>query len=469
MDWFAAEGYWLSRLVFQRALAVVYLLAFLGAVRQFRALIGEHGLTPVPRYVARVPFRRAPSLFQWHYSDRFFAAVAWLGVAWSAALLLGLADGLPVWANLLAWLVPWALYLSIVQVGQVWYGFGWESLLCEVGFLAVFLGPADVAPPLLVLVALWWVLFRLEFGAGLIKLRGDPCWRDLTCLYYHHETQPLPNPLSWWFHRLPRWAHRAEAAANHVTQLVVPFLLFAPQPVRTVAAVVVIVTQGWLVLSGNFAWLNVLTMVVATTAAGGGLWGALLPVGPPAGLDDPPAWYAVAVVALALALVVMSYWPVRNLLSRGQVMNTSFNPLLLVNTYGAFGSITRVRREVVIEGTSDPVPGPDTVWQEYGFRAKPGDVRRRPPQVAPYHLRLDWLMWFAAIAPAYAQPWFPVLLAKLRDNDPDVVALLRHNPYPHLPPAHVRARLYRYRFTDRRERRDTGAWWHRTLIGDYRA
>ncbi|SEF13253.1 lipase maturation factor family protein [Jiangella alba] len=469
MDWFAAEGYWLSRLVFQRALAVVYLLAFLGAVRQFRALIGEHGLTPVPRYVARVPFRRAPSLFQWHYSDRFFAAVAWLGAAWSAALLLGLADGLPVWANLLAWLVPWALYLSIVQVGQVWYGFGWESLLCEVGFLAVFLGPADVAPPLLVLVALWWVLFRLEFGAGLIKLRGDRCWRDLTCLYYHHETQPLPNPLSWWFHRLPRWAHRAEAAANHVTQLVVPFLLFAPQPVRTVAAVIVIVTQGWLVLSGNFAWLNVLTMVVATTAAGGGLWGALLPVGPPAGLDDPPAWYVVAVVALAAVLVVLSYWPVRNMLSRGQVMNTSFNPLLLVNTYGAFGSITRVRREVVIEGTSDPEPGPDTVWREYGFRAKPGDVRRRPPQVAPYHLRLDWLMWFAAIAPAYAQPWFPALLAKLRDNDPDVVALLRHNPFPHLPPAHVRARLYRYRFTDRRERRDTGAWWQRTLIGDYRA
>ncbi|WP_053206906.1 lipase maturation factor family protein [Jiangella muralis] len=469
MDWFSAEGYWLSRLVFQRALAVVYLLAFVGAVRQFRALIGEHGLTPVPRYVARVPFRRAPSLFQWHYSDRFFAAVGWLGVAWSAGLALGLADGLPVWANLLAWAVPWALYLSIVQVGQVWYGFGWESLLCEAGFLAIFLGPADLAPPLLVLVALWWVLFRLEFGAGLIKLRGDRCWRDLTCLYYHHETQPLPNPLSWWFHRLPRWAHRAEAAANHVTQLVVPFLLFAPQPVRSVAAVVVILTQGWLLLSGNFAWLNVLTMVVATTAAGGGLWGALLPVDAPAGLDDPPAWYAVAVVALAAVLAVLSYWPVRNLLSRGQVMNTSFNPLLLANTYGAFGSITRVRREIVIEGTADPVPGPDTVWQEYGFRAKPGDVRRRPPQVAPYHLRLDWLMWFAAISPGYAQPWFPALLAKLRDNDPDLVALLRHNPFPHLPPAHVRVRLYRYRFTDRRERRDTGAWWHRTLVGDYRA
>ncbi|TDD70429.1 lipase maturation factor family protein [Jiangella aurantiaca] len=467
MDLFSAEGYWLSRLVFQRALAVVYLMAFVGAVRQFRGLIGERGLTPIPRYVARVPFRHAPSLFQWHYSDRFFAAVAWLGVLWSAGLVLGLADDLPVWANLLVWAVPWALYLSIVQVGQVWYSFGWESLLCEVGFLAIFLGPSTVPPPLLVLVALWWVLFRLEFGAGLIKLRGDRCWRDLTCLYYHHETQPMPNPLSWWFHRLPRWAHRVEVAANHVTQLVVPFLLFLPQPVRTVAAVVVIMTQGWLVLSGNFAWLNVLTMVVATTAVGGGLWSALLPVDPPAELSDMPAWYAVVTIGLAAVLVVLSYWPVRNLVSSQQVMNTSFNPMLLVNTYGAFGSITRIRHEVVIEGTADAVPGPDTVWLEYEFRGKPGDVRRRPRQFAPYHLRLDWLMWFAAISPGYAQPWLPALLAKLRDNDPPVLALLRHNPFPHLPPAHVRARLYRYRFTDRRERRDTGAWWHRTLVGDY--
>lgn len=467
MDWFSAEGYWLGRLVFQRALAVIYLIAFLSAVHQFRALIGERGLTPVPAFVARVPFRRAPSLFQLHYSDRFFALVAWLGVAWSAALLAGPADDLPVWAHLLAWAVPWALYLSIVHVGQVWYGFGWESLLCEVGFLAIFLGPSTVAPPVLVLVALWWVLFRLEFGAGLIKLRGDRCWRDLTCLYYHHETQPMPNPLSWWFHHLPRWAHRAEAAANHATQLVVPFLLFAPQPVRTAAAVVVIVTQGWLVLSGNFAWLNVLTMVVATTAVGGGLWAVLLPVSPPPGLDDPPDWFAVVVLALAAVLAMLSYWPVRNLVSSTQVMNTSFNPLLLVNTYGAFGSITRIRHEIVIEGTDDPEIGPATVWHEYEFKGKPGAVGRLPRQVAPYHLRLDWLMWFAAISRSYAYPWFPALLLKLRDNDPATVRLLRHNPFPHLPPSHLRARLYRYRFTDRAERRATGAWWHRTLVGDY--
>src|SRR5690606_7241492 len=136
----------------------------------------------------------------------------------------------------------------------LWYAFGWESLLLEAGFLAIFLGNDSVGPPLLVLLAARWLLFRVEFGAGLIKLRGDPCWRNLTCLYYHHETQPMPGPLSWLFHQLPRPLHRVEAAANHVAQLVVPFGLFAPQPVASVAAGIVIVTQLWLVLSGNFSW-----------------------------------------------------------------------------------------------------------------------------------------------------------------------------------------------------------------------
>ncbi|TDE00476.1 lipase maturation factor family protein [Jiangella asiatica] len=466
MNWLSAEGYWLSRLVFQRALGAVYLVAFLSAANQFRALIGERGLLPAPRYLHRTSFRRAPSLFHLHYSDRFYAAVAWTGVVVSAALVLGLGDGLPLAAHLAVWALLWALYLSIVHVGQVWYGFGWESLLCEVGFLAIFLGPSDVAPPLLVLVALWWVLFRLEFGAGLIKLRGDRCWRDLTCLYYHHETQPMPNPLSSYFHHLPRWAHRAEAAANHVTQLVVPFLLFLPQPMRGAAAVVIIVTQGWLVLSGNFAWLNAITMVIATTAVGDGLWGVVLPVAPPDQLSQP-AWFQVVAVLLAVVVVALSYWPVRNLLSRQQLMNYSFNPLNLVNSYGAFGSVTRIRHEIVLEGTTDPAPGPDTEWREYEFKGKPGDVRRRPPQLAPYHLRLDWLMWFAALSPSYGQPWFPVLMNRLLENDPAVLKLLRSNPFPDAPPAHVRALLYRYRFTDRRERRASGAWWHRTLVGEY--
>jgi hypothetical protein len=461
VDWIAAPGDWLGRLVFQRGLAAIYLVAFLVAANQFRALIGTNGLTPVPDFVGRVPFRQAPSLFHLHYSDRFFTAVAWTGAGVSAAVAAGLADLVPLWAAMALWAILWALYLSIVNVGQVWYGFGWESLLCEAGILAVFLGNADTAPPVLVMWLLRWLLFRLEFGAGLIKLRGDRCWRDLTCLHHHHETQPMPGPLSWYFHRLPGPLHKVEVVASHFTQIIVPFGLFAPQPYASVAAMIIIVTQLWLIVSGNFSWLNWLAVVLAASAL---TW----PGAPrPAHLDAPPGWYGAMVVALTVMVAALSYWPARNLVSRTQRMNASFNPFHLVNTYGAFGTVTKTRYEVVVEGTDEPEIGPDTVWREYGFKGKPVEESRRPPQIAPYHLRLDWLMWFAALSRQYADRWFLALVGRLLVNDRAVLRLLRHNPFPDAPPVYVRARMYRYRFTTRAERRETGAWWHRTEVGEY--
>ncbi|MFD7291738.1 lipase maturation factor family protein [Streptomyces sp. NPDC059897] len=462
MDWFGDADMWLARLVFQRGLAALYLVAFVAAALQFRALIGERGMTPVPRFVARVPWKAAPSLFRLHYSDRFFAGCAWGGAVVASGLLAGVDGLLPLWAAMALWLVPWALYLSIVNVGQTWYGFGWESLLLEVGFLAVFLGNDEVAPPVLVLFLLRWVLFRLEFGAGLIKLRGDECWRKLTCLDFHHETQPMPGPLSWFFHHLPRPLHRVEVAANHVTQLAVPFLLFAPQPVATWAAALMIVTQLWLVASGNFAWLNWLAIVLAASALD------LSSLHPPPALPGAPLWYEVVVIALTAAVAALSYRPVRNLLSRRQSMNRSYDSLHLVNTYGAFGSVGRVRQEIVIEGTTDEVPRPESGWLAYEFKGKPGDPRRLPRQFAPYHLRLDWMMWFAALSPAYGRAWFQGLVERLLEGDRDTLRLLRRSPFPaDAPPVHIRARVYRYRFTTWRELRETGAWWERTYVREF--
>ncbi|HKA83382.1 MAG TPA: lipase maturation factor family protein [Acidimicrobiales bacterium] len=469
MDWLAAPDYYLARLVIQRGLGVIYLIAFVVAVTQFRPLLGERGLLPVPRYARLAGWSRAPSLFTLRYSDRLLAVVAWTGIGLAALVVLGLPERGPIGVSMLVWFALWALYLSIVNVGQTFYGFGWESLLLEAGFLAMFLGPAEVAPPLPVIFLLRWLLFRVEFGAGLIKLRGDPCWRRLTCLDYHHETQPMPNPLSWWFHRLPAPLHRMEVAANHVTQLVVPFLLFTPQPYASVAGVIMIVTQGWLVLSGNFSWLNVVTMTLAFSALDNRILEVVLPASPPASLADPPAWFGALTLALAATVAVLSWWPARNMLSSHQAMNLSFNRLHLVNTYGAFGTISRERNEVVIEGTDDATITPGTDWRPYEFKGKPGDPRRRPPQVAPYHLRLDWLMWFAALSPAYAEPWLPRLASRLLEGDEPTLRLLhrRGNPFPDAPPAFVRARLFRYRYTTRAERRTDGAWWVRTEIGIY--
>lgn len=374
-DWLAAPDYTTARWVVQHLVALVYVIAFTVALAQFRPLIGERGLTPIPRFLARTTFRRHPSLFHLRYSDTLFRVVAALGLVLAVAALAGATDVLPLGAGIALWAALWVLYLSIVNVGQVWYGFGWESLLLEAGFLVTFLGPADVAPPTPILWLLVWLLFRVEFGAGLIKLRGDRCWRDLTCLEYHHETQPLPGPTSRFFHHLPRPLHRAEVLANHVTQLVVPFLLFLPQPVASIAAAVVIVTQGWLVSSGNFAWLNLLTITLAFAAIDDARLGWLVSLPTP---GPVPTWFAVVVIAVTVLMLALSVWPVLNMASGRQLMNAGITPVHLGNSYGAFGSVTREREEVVLEGTDDPDGGDDADWREYGFRAKPGDRYRRP-------------------------------------------------------------------------------------------
>src|SRR3954451_3059390 len=334
MERLADPGAWMGRWVFTRGIALVYLIAFVAALRQGPALIGASGLTPVPRYLRFADWRRAPSLFHLHWSDRFFAGCGWVGIVLSAAALVGLADRLPIAGWLVLWLVLWALYLSIVNVGQIWYGFGWETLLLEAGFLTVFLGPAHVAPPLLVMWLLRWLLFRLEFGAGLIKMRGDRCWRDLTCLAYHHETQPMPNPLSWWFHRLSPRLHRVETLANHVTQLVVVFGLLLPQPIAGVAAAVMVITQGYLLVSGNFAWLNALTLVLALSLLDGRWLAAVLPVERPAELSTP-TWFLVLGVVLAVVVACLSIGPVRNLLTSSQRMTPIFAARRLLNSYAA--------------------------------------------------------------------------------------------------------------------------------------
>ena len=467
MGWLSAPEYWLGRLILERGTAIVYVFAFVAAARQFPALIGEHGLLPVPRYLARHSFIRTPSIFHLHYSDRFFATVAWLGAALAAGMAAGLADVVPLWMAVLLWLLLWVAYLSIVNVGQTWYLFGWESLMLEMGFLAIFLGNDRIAPPLLAMWLARLLLFRLEFGAGLIKLRGDTCWRDLTCLYYHHETQPMPGPLSWFFHHLPKPLHRVEAAGNHFAQLVVPFGLFAPQPVAGIAGAIVVVTQLWLVASGNFAWLNWLTILLGCSAIDAPSLAALLPIPRQPALTDAPRWFAALVIVFAALTLMLSYWPVRNMISRRQRMNMSFNPFHLINTYGACGSIGRTRREVVIEGTDEPTITERTVWKEYEFKGKPGAVRRLPRQWAPYHLRLDWLMWFAAISTQYAYSWLQPFMLRLLQHDAATLRLLRHNPFPDDPPRYVRAQLYRYRFTTPAELRRDHAWWHRTLEAPY--
>jgi len=459
------SSYWYSRWLFERGLAAVYLVAFLVAVNQFLPLAGERGLTPAAEYLREVPFRFAPSLFHWIPSDRAFRACAWIGVALSVLALSGIASRFGALATAALWAALYVLYLSFINAGQTWYGFGWESLLVEIGFFTMFAG-ASITPPAALLNWIYrWTLFRLMFGAGLIKLRGDSCWRDLTCLDYFFETQPMPNPLSWHLHHLPRPVLHGGVAFNHFVELIVPFGFFLPQPYAGIAGLVTIAFQLILIAGGNLSWLNWLTIVLAITTIDDRFL-SWLPIGKPL-LQPIPAPQKIATVGLAAVVAVLSIAPTLNMLSSGQVMNTSFNPLQIVNTYGAFGSVTRERYEIVVEGSDADSVTPSTVWREYEFKGKPGDVMFRPPQVAPYHMRLDWLMWFAAMSSSADHPWFSSLMLKLLEGDRDVLGLLRTNPFPDRPPRWIRARLYLYHFTSPEEHRRTGAWWTRSLAGPY--
>lgn len=460
------SGYWLTRFVFQRGLGVTYLIAFLVVVNQFRPLLGEHGILPAPRFIRRVPFRNAPSIFYLFPNDNAFSLFGWLGVMLALLATSGLSEQYGTLASVAVWALLWVIYLSFVNIGQTFYGFGWESILLESGFLAIFLGGADSEPSAIMVWLLRWVLFRVIFGAGLIKWRGDPCWHDLTCLNYHFETQPMPNLLSWYFHRLPAPLLKGGVVFNHIVELAVPFLYFAPQPLCAAAGLLTILFQGSLLVSGNFSWLNSLTIVLALACFDGSQLALLVPITPPMLLPAAPL-FSAAIWGVLLLVALLSIRPIRNLISADQVMNINYDPFHLVNTYGAFGSITRVRYEIVIEGTDEVLPTQASNWRAYEFRGKPGDIRRRPPQIAPYHLRLDWLMWFAAMPSRYYPAWFPLFLAKLLVGDAATLSLLKSNPFPDAPPRAVRALHYRYRFTTAEERRLTGCWWQRDLVGVY--
>jgi hypothetical protein len=434
-------------------------------VNQFVPLLGERGLLPVTRFVREVPFRAAPSVFYAAPSDRAFQAAAWLGIVLSCVALSGIAQRRGALPAVAVWAVLWLLYLSFVNVGQTFYAFGWESLLLEAGFFTIFMGASSTPPHALLNWIYRWTLFRLMFGAGLIKIRGDSCWRDLTCLDYYFETQPIPNLLSWYFHHLPRTVLHAGVAVNHFVELIVPFGFFLPQPFAGIAGIITIAFQLGLIVSGNLSWLNWLTIVLAFTTLDN-RWLSWLPVSMPV-LHPIPVAHRIAVYALTVVVALLSIAPTLNMLSSQQVMNTAFNPLQIVNTYGAFGSITRERYEIAVEGTEDENVTDTTVWREYEFKGKPGDPSRRPAQIAPYHLRLDWLMWFAAMSSAQDYPWFPQLLLKLLEGDRRVLGLLSSNPFPDRPPHWIRAQLYLYRFTSPEERRLTGRWWNRQVVAPY--
>jgi hypothetical protein len=469
--------------VLLRALSFVYLVAFAILVQQHAPLLGSRGLLPATLFLERVEatlgsktagFERLPSLFWLTASDTALSFCAWLGLSLS---LLGCFG----FGNACVFAVLWALYLSFVHVGQIFYGYGWESLLCEAGFLAIFLvSPTAVRfgrsaePPAILIVLFRWLTFRVMFGAGLIKLRGDPCWLDLSCLVHHYETQPNPNPLSPWLHRMPRVFHQGGVLVNHAVELIAPFGVFGPRRLRYAAGLAIVGFQCSLIASGNLSFLNWLTIALALSCFDDAAFArvaavadkAIAPARRARSLPPPPEpgrAFRYTSYALAVSIGALSLNPIVNLLSPRQAMNASFDPLKIVNTYGAFGSVGRVRHEVVFEGTAAANPDERARWLEYEFPCKPGNPRRRPCLISPYHYRLDWQLWFLAMGRIEGQPWALHLVHKLLVGDRSIESLLQVNPFPEAPPRWIRARYYTYRYAEAGADRV----WDRELVGTF--
>jgi len=472
--------YWLTRFMILRLLGIVYAVGFLVAINQIVPLIGANGLTPLDIYLKQVSdtlgsagagFVRLPSVFWFWHSDTALLTVSWIGFILSLVVVAGYAN-----APLLG--VLWFLYMSIVHAGQDWYGYGWEIQLTETGFLAIFLCPLlnmrpfpRRAPPFPIIVLFRWLIFRIMVGSGLIKLRGDAIWRNGTALYYHFQTQPIPGPLSRWFHFLPRVMLKMGVWFNWLCELVAPWFLFWPRLGRHIAGTVIILLQIVLILSGNLSFLNWLTIIPALACFDDGFWARLLPlvlvrkaeVAANNAEESKPmittAWVVAAIIAL------LSIQPVLNMLSPGQMMNASFDPLDLVNTYGAFGTVGQERTNVIFEGTNDDTTGGKANWKPYIYKDLPVLLNQRPPQIAPYQPHLDWQMWFASMSWPDQYPWTLNLVWKLLHNDPGAISLFAGNPFPDKPPRFIRAELYRYRFTKPGD--PQGLFWERERIGDW--
>ncbi|XP_003727400.2 lipase maturation factor 1 [Strongylocentrotus purpuratus] len=504
-----SNSYWLTRIVFLRSLSFVYFVAFLVALHQNRALLGQKGLLPTSLYLDRIrTYVKAPSgqvtqeainfspTLLWFVDldqdlDWWLDALAYSGLALSGTVLvLGCS-------NMVIMIGLWVLYHSLVNIGQKWYSFGWESQLLETGFLAVFMCPLltlsrfprHTPTPWVTLWGYKWLLFRIMIGAGLIKIRGDQCWRDLTCMNYHYETQPVPNPMSYYMHQSPEWFHKFETLSNHFIELVTPVFLLTPwRPLRLTGGILQVLFQVTLIISGNLSFLNWLTILPAISCFDDRSLAWLFPswlgntreivakihseeeqgIGPKANAGDYIR--KVAHISLALLLAYLSIPVVKNLLSSRQAMNTSFDSFRIVNTYGAFGSITKERTEVIFQGTGDPNPSnPAAEWLEYEFKCKPGDIRRRPCLITPYHYRLDWLLWFAAFQNYQANPWFIHLAGKLLINDNQTLDLIAYNPFQDQePPKYIRVEHYRYKYTKMGSKDALdGKWWKRKQTGAY--
>lgn len=457
--------------IFRSIIGAIYLIAFVSFGVQAMALIGSRGVLPVSLYFHRIQafvggrgWQVAPSLFWLSNTDSFINAVWIIGAFCAVVAITGI-----LWRPAL--FVCFLCYLSLVNGSQEFLGYQWDILLLEAGFLSLFLGYSKV-----VIWLFRWLLFRLMFLSGAVKLlSGDPTWHSLTALMVHFQTQPIPTPLAWYANQLPAWFLQFSCALVFVIELVLPFFIFGPKRIRLIAAAGLIGLQLLILITGNYAFFNWLSLALCLFLFDDGQlrrwlkrpWSgswftsirrSFLPVRVRKATAGAFGILIVFLSTLFFIQTLRAQW----LPSAARSLISVAAPFGITSTYGLFANMTTTRPEIIIEGSTDGI-----TWQPYEFRYKPGLLDRRPPWVAPHQPRLDWQMWFAALGNYQENVWFLNLLARLLQAEPVVLAQLARSPFGNSRPTVVRAIVYEYKFTDRENRRKTGNWWTHTQLGSY--
>jgi predicted DCC family thiol-disulfide oxidoreductase YuxK len=460
--------YDLVSFVFLRLIGLIYLSAFISFGVQAQGLIGSHGVLPIAELAQRISdhsgverFFAMPMLFWINASDLAIRLVCWGGAGFSLLLIFNVLPRLSL-------LALYALYLSLLYAGQTFTSFQWDTFLLEAGFLSLLLSFAPTP-------GIWllrWLLFRFMFMSGAVKLfSGDPHWWDLSALSYHFFTQPLPTPLAWYAAHLSTPVLRFATAGMFFVELILPFLIFCPRRLRFCAAFGILLLESCILITGNYNWFNLQTMLLCLLLFDDAAFQQCLPQRLVQVLSRrvpqrSSKAASIGVRAWGLILVFVSLVQMDERFGGSppvalRAMDQLIEPMRMVSSYGLFAVMTTERNEIIIEGSDDGVE-----WREYAFQYKPGDVARRPPWNIPHQPRLDWQMWFAALDDPRRVNWFAHFLERLLQNEPTVTALLEKNPFAAKAPQYIRAQFYGYTFSTAEERQK-GVWWQRRSLGLY--
>jgi lipase maturation factor 1 len=485
------------RWLFLRALGAIYFSAFFSLVFQIRGLMGPSGILPAGGYLQQVSeslghWQRlwyAPTVLWFSSGSPMLMAICWAGMLASLLLVLNL------WPRAML-IVCFISFLSFVAAAQDFSGYQSDGMLLEAGFISLFFAPPGIRPRLgqwhpasrASLFLLQWEWFRIYFQSGVVKLlSGDPEWRHFTAMDEYYQNGPLPTWIGWYVQHLPHWFHAATVYATLAMELGLVWMLFLPRRWRIACFFIVTPWQIAVILTANYTFLNYLVLAMGVLLLDDRLVHKLLPQKWKAGLAEPSKpqsistftsatlrnrlrnhWDAIKLSASAVILTWIFYATAAEVIwmfARVPLPTSpviALEPLRIANQYGLFAVMTRGRYEIEFQGSSN---GRD--WAAYPFRYKPQALNQPPGIYAPYQPRFDWNLWFASLGQWREYPIVTNTEVRLLANDKDVLALFAGNPFPQQPPKQIRAVLWQYWFTSVAEKRATGMWWRRQLLGLY--